>query len=341
MASCNLEETQQGLPRTFPKFWALPKELHLMIAAEHIKAHESRTIVIHCATRSQRSANPDQLSGSIDSASTPLSPETAAEATKQFESATPSCLPPTWPWKLKVLTCAIPAALQVNKEFRQEAKRFYKLSFSRQLGGRPQWFDFEKDVLFMASGGAYDLFRYGIRNNQDDQDAREGIERQLRHLALGGLRSSDVVDFCNNAQIFQKLRVFYLETRCPDWSWLVSYWFQQLREDIEAVCNRRAGPEGSNATPEIIALESLELKHRLGLPPETDILAEMGGTQNAPPSPSTHDIQTRRSRDRLKYINSILQMSEREIRKMNDQIRQFNADLDTCNRSSHVVEPTS
>jgi hypothetical protein len=201
VASCTIEETPQGAPRTFPQFRALPKELRLMIAAESIKAYEPRTIAIYCSTRSQRPLNPDQTAGSIDSARTTLFPQTAAEATKQFESATPENLPPTWPWKLKTLRCSVPAVLQVNEEFRQEAQKFYKLSFGRQLGGKPQWFDFEKDILFMASGGVCDLFRYGIRNDQNDQDAREEVERQLRHLALGDLRYTDVADLGNNARL--------------------------------------------------------------------------------------------------------------------------------------------
>jgi hypothetical protein len=136
-----------------------------MIAAEYIKAYESRTIAIYCTTRNQRPLSPDLTVGIIDPARTSLFPQTAAEATKQFESATFENLPPTWAWKLRSLKCSVPAALQVNTEFRHEAQNVYKLSFERQLGGGPQWFDFEKDVLFMGSGGAYNLFRCGIRNN--------------------------------------------------------------------------------------------------------------------------------------------------------------------------------
>lgn len=333
MASCTSEETHQGAPKTFPKFWALPKEPRLMIAAESIKAYESRTIAIYCATRSQRLLNPDQAAGSIDSARTTLFPQTAAEATKQFESATPENLPPTWPWKLRALKCPVPAALQVNEEFRQEAQKFYKLSFGRQLGGRHQWFDFEKDILFMASGGAHDLFRYGIRNDQNDQDAREEVERQLRHLALGGLRYSDVADFGNNVQIFQRLRVIYLEQRCQDWSRFANHWFQQLREAIETSCNRTSGSEGFSTAHEILTLGAWELKRRLGLPTDNTVIrAEIGEPQVALTPPSPHEIEILRSRERLKYVDCILQMNRRERSKINCQIRQFRADLDACSR---------
>jgi hypothetical protein len=329
VASCTIEETHQGAPRTFPQFWALPKELRLMIAAEYIKAYESRTIAIYCTTRNQRPLNPDQTAGIIDPARTSLSPQTAAEATKQFESATFENLPPTWPWKLGNSKGFVPAALQVNTEFRHEAQKVYKLSFGRQLGGRPQWFDFEKDVLFMASGGAYNLFRCGIRNNQSDHDATEEVERQLRHLALGNLRYSDVADFCSNAQIFRRLRVIYMKEGCPSWSRLVHHWLQRLREAIDTACDGTSRPDGSNTAPEILTLGAWEFQRRLGLPVDMAVVrAEIGEPQIALTSPSPNEIETLRSRERLKYVDRILQLNRREISKINCQIRQFRADLD-------------
>jgi hypothetical protein len=329
VASCTIEETPQGAPRTFPQFWALPKELRLMIAAEYIKAYESRTIAIYCTTRNQRFLNQDQTAGSIDPVRTSLFPQTAAEAAKQFESATFDNLPPTWPWQLRTTKCSVPAALQVNTEFRHEAQKVYKLSFGRQLGGRPQWFDFEKDVLFMGSGGAYDLFRCGIRNNQNDQDAIEEVERQLRHLALGNLRYSDVADFCSNAHIFRRLRVIYVEQRCPSWSRLVHHWFQRLREAIETTCDGTSRPDEANTAPEILTIGYWEFQRRLGLPKDMAVVrAEIGEPQIALTSPSPNEIQALRSRERLKHVDYILQLNQREISRINCQIRQFRADLD-------------
>jgi 2EXR family len=328
-ASCTIEETHQGAPRTFPQFWALPKELRLMIAAEYIKAYESRTIAIYCTTRNQRPLNPDQTAGSIEPARTSLSPQTAAEATKQFESATFENLPPTWPWQLRTTKCSVPAALQVNTEFRHEAQKVYKLSFGRQLGGRPQWFDFEKDVLFMGSGGAYDLFRWGIRNNQSDHDAIEEVERQLRHLALGNLRYSDVADFCSSAHIFRRLRVIYVEQRCPSWSRLVHHWFQRLREAIETNCDGTSRPDEANTAPEILTIGYWEFQRRLGLPKDMAVVrAEIGEPQIALTSPSPNEIQALRSRERFKHVDCILQLNQREISRINCQIRQFRAELD-------------
>ena len=173
------------------------------------------------------------------------------------------------------------------------------------------------------------FFRCGIRNNQSDHDAIEEVERQLRHLALGNLRYSDVADFCSNAHIFRRLRVIYVEQRCPSWSRLVHHWFKRLREAIETTCDGTSRPDGSNTAPEILTLDAWEFQRRLGLPVDMAVVrAEIGEPQIALTSPSPNEIETLRSRERLKYVDCILQLNRREISKINCQIRQFRADLD-------------
>jgi hypothetical protein len=181
----------------------------------------------------------------------------------------------------------------------------------------------------MGSGGACNLFRCGIRNNQSDHDATEEFERQLRHLALGNLRHSDVADFCTNAQIFQRLRVIYMEEGCRSWSRLVHHSLQRFREAIDSACDGTSKPDGSNIAPEILTLGAWEFQRRLGLPVDMAVVrAEIGEPQIALTSPSPNEIETLRSRERLKYVDRILQLNRREISKINCQIRQFRADLD-------------
>jgi hypothetical protein len=113
----------------------------------------------------------------------------------------------------------------------------------------------------------------------------------------------------------------------------MNHWFQQLREAIETICNRTSGPEGFNTATEILTLSTWELKRRLGLPTDdTVIRAQIGEPQVALTYPTPHEIETLRNRERLKFVDCILQMNRRETSKINCQIRQFRADLDACSR---------
>ncbi len=55
----------------------------------------------------------------------------------------------------------VPIILQVNRESRSLGLGFFKLSFAEGLNGRPIYFDFEHDILFIKRGWVLPIF-YGV-----------------------------------------------------------------------------------------------------------------------------------------------------------------------------------
>ena len=163
----------------FRLFQSLPKEFRLTIIEMYLQAEPSRTILIYCNWRAGRSAVanvPDQ------------GPEIF------INDVTPSNPPSTWPWGLKVARRCTPVALHVNAEFRQTAQKFYNLSFGYQLAGEPVYFDFHQDSLLFGSGGALELFRSGIRDDENNKEARSEAEKRLRYLAVRTTDRWDTMD---------------------------------------------------------------------------------------------------------------------------------------------------
>ncbi|TAQ86192.1 hypothetical protein B7494_g5482 [Chlorociboria aeruginascens] len=89
--------------------------------------------------------------------------------------------------KLKV-ACTIPVVLHVCQESRREALRVYTLAFSKNLDGRPVYFDFSRDELFLKDWHTVHAFDLG-------DWATGELTQQLRFLIIGGLRDARMGDF--------------------------------------------------------------------------------------------------------------------------------------------------
>lgn len=135
-----------------------------------------KNIILYCARRKHKNSNLGRSSG--------LAEASGESLVENFEAATPTNPPPTWPWKLRVTKCSVPTLLHVNREFRERAQRVYTLCFDHQLGGKPVWFDLAHDFLLFISNGAFELFQAGIWDGEEDKAAYQEAEKQLRHFAL-------------------------------------------------------------------------------------------------------------------------------------------------------------
>jgi hypothetical protein len=131
-------------PKTFLKFLELPRDLSFIIFDEYIRERKSRTIVIHCAKRSQRTPVNEQ-DGNY------ASPVSAKYLPPPLQKPTANLIWRLWKtrrwrghgsWGLR--SAPYQQLFTLNREFCQLAQRFYKLGFGYQLGGRPVWFDLKK-----------------------------------------------------------------------------------------------------------------------------------------------------------------------------------------------------
>ena len=175
-------------------------------------------------------------------------------------------IPENWQYVLRARYNIHPL-LHTNYEARVVARKFYTASFGYQLShSRGVWFDHTRDTLIMESGGAFDLFKNGIWNKDEDRSEQKKVEKALRYLGIHGLTDDEIVAMCDYPDIFQNLKELYVE-RVPILGLEESYeeYFymimrRELRETWEA--GKRRGE--IEAVPEVHTLPSKDFRDTLG-----------------------------------------------------------------------------
>jgi hypothetical protein len=209
----------------FHRFMELPAEIRLMVWKGFLGEQVPRTVVMYCETTAQETPNFERIEQDKDP---------PANTLEEFYNVSQAEPPPGWPWRLKTAKCPIPAMLHATKESRGVAKKCYRLKFRHQLGGKPVWFDYDKDWLLMDSGAAFDLFMCGIRDSPKDRYKRTKVKSKLQRLALGNLSPTDVVEMCDNIPTFTTLQSLHLEKsflECVQWE---DYFFTRVEIEIKA-----------------------------------------------------------------------------------------------------------
>jgi hypothetical protein len=101
--------------------------------------------------------------------------------------------------------------LRTNHEARIAAQKFYKLSFAYQLRHScGVWFDSTRDKLIMGSGGAFEFFKRGAKNTEEDRSEQKKVEKTLRYLVIRSLFAHEVNTLCANSHGLENLNALYL-----------------------------------------------------------------------------------------------------------------------------------
>jgi hypothetical protein len=190
-----------GYQPIFPRFRELPAEVRMRIFEFAGLSWGPNTVSMYCLPRTKTTEKTIPHTPSSDPPS-PLS--------KDSKDVEPREVPDDWPWELRA-HYKIPPLLHTNFEARKTVQKYYKLSFGYQLSTKHGvWFDFAQDRLIMESGGAFDLFKHGAEDTEQDRVQLTKVEKDLRFLILKDLTPSDVVGLCEYADGLQKLQNLYL-----------------------------------------------------------------------------------------------------------------------------------
>jgi hypothetical protein len=62
----------------------------------------------------------------------------------------------------------------------------------------------------MESGGAFDFFKHGAEDTEEDRSEQKKVEKTLRYLVIRSLFANEVTALCNNSHGLENLDALYL-----------------------------------------------------------------------------------------------------------------------------------
>jgi 2EXR family len=271
----NSPESSQKFVEGFPKFPKLPSEIRMRIFEYAILGSGSNNILVSCRNRGD----------GFPKSPTPLTVDDDGSIPQRN-------IPHDCPWELRV-RYKMPPLLQTNYESRVVAQRIYKLSFGYQLNHeRGVWFDFDRDKLIMQSGGAFDFFKHGFKDTDEDRSEAKKVEKALRYLGIRAMVPAEVVALLDYSQDFQTLSDLYLEKGLfigADVASYEEYFFQRVQGELKGRWS-----QGQTArVPKIYTLYRRELNKKLG------IVESENFEEN---TPTAHDIKMERRNLKLNHL---------------------------------------
>jgi hypothetical protein len=250
-------QSSTGYRPIFPRFGELPTEIRTRIFEFARLSWGPNTVSMYCLPRTKTTEKTLYHSPSFDP------PRPLSKDSKDIE---PREVPDDWPWELRA-RYKISPLLHTNFEARKAAQKYYKLSFGYQLSTKHGvWFDFAQDRLIMDSGGAFELFKHGAEDTEQDRVQLSRVEKDLRFLILKDLTPSDVVGLCEYADGLQKLQNLYLlknfEAQYKD---LEDYFFYRVELELIKSWSQTLGACHIQQFPRVDVLDNRYFREILDL----------------------------------------------------------------------------
>ncbi|KAE9376060.1 hypothetical protein N431DRAFT_437446 [Stipitochalara longipes BDJ] len=238
----------------FPRFIKFPPEVRMQIFEYAVLDWGPNNVYISCH---QRRAVMDPLFELSSSWKLEQDPTKTTPSRK---------IPNGWLYELRA-RYQIHPLLHTNYEARVVARKFYKPSFGHQLSHlRGVWFDSTQDTLIMESGGAFDFFKYGVWNTEEDRSEQKKVEKALRYLGIRALTPNEVVAMGDYGHSFQNLEKLYLERNLdlgPDIESYEEYFFGRMEGELKDRWEEAKERGEIEAVPEIHTLHSQDFEDAL------------------------------------------------------------------------------
>ncbi|KAH8753229.1 hypothetical protein BGZ57DRAFT_912047 [Hyaloscypha finlandica] len=238
------EGKHKRVVKGFPQFPELPPEIRMRIFEYAGVAWGANNVYITCRRRDQLFQNATSL----------------FHGAQGLGDSTPGRrIPDCWPYELRA-SYKLPPLLRTNHEARIAAQKFYKLSFAYQLRHScGVWFDSTRDKLIMGSGGAFEFFKRGAKNTEEDRSEQKKVEKTLRYLVIRSLFAHEVIQLCANSHGLENLNAFG-EGDC----------FMRAVAGLMGRWKQAVGKGEIARAPEVYTRHSGDFEKRLGLCEDKD-----------------------------------------------------------------------
>jgi hypothetical protein len=246
-------DNHRSYVKGFPKFPELPPEIRMQIFDYAGVAWGANNVYITCRRRYQPFQNTTS----------------ACHRAQGLGDSTPGRqLPDYWPYELRA-SYKLPPLLRTNCEARIAAQKLYKLSFAYQLShSSGVWFDSTRDKLIMESGGAFDFFKHGAEDTEEDRSERKKVEKTLRYLVIRSLFANEVLELCDYSHGLENLDALYLgeaKRFCPRIQSYVGHCFMMAGGKLRGRWKQAVGKGEITRAPEVYTRHSGDFEKRLGI----------------------------------------------------------------------------
>jgi len=252
------EGKHKRVVKGFPQFPELPPEIRMRIFEYAGVAWGANNVYITCRRRDQLFQNTTSL----------------FHGAQGLGDSTPGRrIPDCWPYELRA-SYKLPPLLRTNHEARIAAQKFYKLSFAYQLRHScGVWFDSTRDKLIMGSGGAFEFFKRGAKNTEEDRSEQKKVEKTLRYLVIRSLFAHEVIQLCANSHGLENLNALYLggtSLFCPGLQSGEGDCFMRAVAGLMGRWKQAVGKGEIARAPEVYTRHSGDFEKRLGLCEDED-----------------------------------------------------------------------
>jgi hypothetical protein len=125
----------------------------------------------------------------------------------------------------------------------------------------------------MGSGGAFDFFKHGAKDTEEDRSEQRKVEKTLRYLVIRSLFGDEVIGLCRNSHGLEYLDALHLggtSLFCPGLQSYEGNCFMRAAAGLRGRWKQAVDKGEIARAPEVYTRHSGDFEKRLGLCEDED-----------------------------------------------------------------------